>query len=406
MRSGVAIYTVTVVFFALNSQAQKHQRQSSLSPASPQAVCSFITSHMTSALPQVPTLCYAKLDKLDGIYDISIVSSNDVLEGNLRRAWSSSLFQLFEQVVMEKSLGGACGTSPVCIITVSDARMSIHNLSYRIFLDKHLVESTQAQVETFHGTPLSEQWYLAWWEVLMANKESGYPGSEENARQIGLGACHDYLRALAKRIEAQGKTPPNCAVMLATPTKVYISIEFDSLLSAVLISSSGDLPDTFGKAFSNTGYDGQVIIRSPYVSTVSGDARVYKIYPLRPLEFVYEEERGGLRTEAEGNFLLESRYSDDGQTSAQSLLLVDPKYDGLIRFAAVFEFPNGGNDHSRLVDLTDGAEWRISDETFTRCGVTLGSELTTVAGRDQAPTLTIHNGSNSCRLDATFVKGW
>jgi hypothetical protein len=183
---------------------------------------------MNTSLPQVPTLCNAKQDEVPGFYDINIVSPKDVLEGDLRRAWSSALFQTLEQTVVQKSLHGACAASgtvadsiakakTVCEVTISDALMSRHNVSYRIFLDSHLIDSTQMEVEVFHGTPLSEQWYLAWWENLLAGKESGYPGSVDNGRQIGLDACKDYVSAFAKRIESEGKTLPMCAVMLATP---------------------------------------------------------------------------------------------------------------------------------------------------------------------------------------------
>jgi hypothetical protein len=188
------------------------------------------------------------------------------------------------------------------------------------------------------------------------------------------------------------------------------SLEFPTLVSASVSSPAYDLPSTFGKVFSNTGYGGQVIIRSPYLHTVSGDARVYKIYPLRNLEFAYEEEQSGLRSESESHFLLESRYRGDGQTNAR-ILLSDPKKESIIRTAVVFEFPNGRADMD-VIDTTDGAEWRISTETRTACDVSMGSELHVVAAvgvGDTAPVVpivTVRKDGKPCRLDAVFLKGW
>jgi hypothetical protein len=65
-----------------------------------QAVCKFISEHMQSNLPQSPTLCSATQER-SGDFEINVFSPKDVLEGDMRRAWSSALFQTLEAIVSE-----------------------------------------------------------------------------------------------------------------------------------------------------------------------------------------------------------------------------------------------------------------------------------------------------------------
>src|SRR5271165_1695121 len=89
-------------------------------------VCSFITSKMMSAVPTVPTVCAVK-DNYPFQYVLRIFSPTEVLEGKMRRAWSTALFLTAHALFFGGALNGACEFSLGdkdwygCGLEVSDA---------------------------------------------------------------------------------------------------------------------------------------------------------------------------------------------------------------------------------------------------------------------------------------------
>ncbi|WP_263373909.1 hypothetical protein [Granulicella aggregans] len=400
--SFIVFGVLSVALGATSSLGQERKKQTVPLPASPQAVCTFITSQMTSMVPQAPTLCSGERSEVAGYYEISVVSPTDALEGNLRRAWSSALFQTFEHLVDEPSLKGACKTDIICDTKISDTSMSRESLDYQIFLTQNFVEHVQLAGHAFHAPSLSERWYLLWWDALMVGKESDNNSSAAAARSVGERACQDYMDAEAKRTDTKWGTGPQCFVMLATEKNLYLTLNFPTLVSALVDRS--DIVSVLGRALSSASYDGAVVVRSPYLDTTSGKERVFKIYPIRGLQFAYDEQQSGMRSLAEATLLLEERYRGYGQTTEYSLSNAGNS-SIWIRTAAVFEFPHGKVDRT-TVDLTDGTEWKLSDESKARCGVVLGSEITTFGVIDKAPILTVDSKGQSCSLDAMFLRGW
>ena len=116
---------------------------------------------MQSKLPQSPTLCSATQEAL-GDYEINVFSPKDVLESDMRRAWSSALFQTLEALVTEKSLDGACSLEePICFVSVSDSHLAGEGIRYRLILSKKDLDALRLWSKDFmapsfptHGTLL------------------------------------------------------------------------------------------------------------------------------------------------------------------------------------------------------------------------------------------------------------
>ena len=430
MKISVLFSVVAALSLTIPAHGEKAQNQSA---ASPQAVCAYIVGRMTTALPKQPTLCSGNQERTSGRYFINIFSPNNVLEGDTRRAWSSALFQTLEDLAEEKSLDGACSTTPDCAVTIADAYMSQHNLRYKTFLDKVGVSFLRG------GSPsapaeFSEHWYVAWWQRLFTLKESDNPGSKENATQLGKRACEDYIAASRKRDSAEfarrqedrltkeGGTLlgtvelghptkselPSCSVMLATDKRIYIAVDFADLMNALFgASRQEELPPTFGSWFDSTGYDGQVIIRSPWTDNGGQALRVYYIFPLRAIEFAYEEKESGLRDEFGVGELLRTDFEVPGQVCEDTFECSTSANAVVVRYATE-------PDETVIVDMTDGAEWKISKESFDRCSLGLGVEVNvstllvtgSTASLNGPPVLSTQRDAVYCKLTATFVKGW
>ncbi len=409
MKKTIFFSVVAGLSLAVPTQGQKAQIQPNASAASPQAVCAYIVGRMTTALPQQPTLCSGKQEKAPGYYSISIFSPKNVLEGDARRAWSSALFQTLGDLVAEKSLNGACSTTPICIANISDAYMAQHNWRYKTILSQDLVSSMKGpswRVE------FSEDWYLAWWQRLFTSfKESDISWSKENATQLGRSACEDYIVALRK---TNSELPiPTCSVMQANDKNIYIALDLADWAYTRIVSFVYEMPSTFGRAFDNTGYSGQVIIRSPWRRDGGSPDRVYQIYPLRAIEFAYEEKESGTRGAGvaggmEAWRMLDSYFDIHGQTSENNF------DSSILANAAVIRYVTGPND-TVTVDMTDGAEWKISKESFDRCNLHTGDEIeisTLLLLPDNTtnlhgpPVLSTQKDAMYCKLTATFVKGW
>jgi hypothetical protein len=431
MRISVLISVVAGLSLTIPAYGENVQNQPT---ASPQSVCAYIVGRMTAALPQQPTLCSGKQEQAPEYYSISIFSLKNVLEGDARRGWSSALFQTLEDLVEEKSLNGACSTTPICEVTISDGYMAQHNWRYRKFLDKEGVSLLRGKSTPPALSEFSEHWYITWWRSLFTVKESDNPGSKENATQLGKRACEDYIAAFRKRNSADFArrqedllakeggtllgTPemehpvkselPSCSVMLATDNRIYIALDFADLMNALLgASQQEELPTAFGGWFDNTGYDGQVIIRSPWTDNGGQALRVYYIFPLRAIEFAYEEKESGLRDEFGVGELLRTEFEVSGQVSEHTF------ESSVLANAAVVRYAPGSDD-TVIVDMTDGAEWKIPRESFDRCNLGTGVEINvstllitgSTASLHGPPVLSTQKDAVFCKLSATFMKGW
>lgn len=383
--------------------------KSAASEAEQQAICSYITASMSSVISQVPTLCSAARDEASKheksqYFDIDIFASGNVLQGPQRRAWLSALFQTLEGVAHETPLNKACSPDNVCLLSFADTQMSEHSLRYELYLRSSEVNSLQSMLKANSSSEFSELWYELWWGSL--HKVSSHPGSKENSKLLGQDACKSFLDLASKQAKEYGKEPPSCSVQLATAEEIYLVIDFSDLIKALTGDLIADsiLPGTVASRLNDTGYGGDVVIRSPWFKTADGNERAYRIYHLRDLEFAYEEERGGLRSESDVDVLLAMRYRSSGVTS-QNHLVADPKTDSVIRPVAVLSITQG-TDGSQIVDTTDGAAWRVSAKSSTDCDLQPGRGVFVFAPSDTNAILTTSYKGKSCKLDASFVMGW
>lgn len=415
MKSGTTLVWTLVAFTAaVQLMAQKgegpilHPKTTSTnSSENPQAVCKFISEHMHSELPQSPALCSA-MQEATGDYEINVFSPTDVLEGDMRKAWSSALFQTLESLVSEKSLNGACsGKKVACFVNVTDSLMSSENIRYRLLLaGTDSLPLSQALMDSSHITEFSDSWYIMWWDSMMQSKESEHPQSKENAGLIARDACDAFLRSVTKRFEMLNKPPPSCSVLLATDKSLYVEVDSD-FVDALVSDNWDGLPTIFGKAFDATSYDGQVIVKSPWIGMSDGtQRRIYFTFPLYGLEFLFEEIRSGSRSEAESLITLVGDFRGEGQTTLTNLLDSDQKGNSLTLRNAGIAHVKFGQDNSALLQTTDGAEWQTTEQNLVRCGVLPDSEALILLLPDKPPSFSVDNGGSRCRLDVTFVRGW
>ena len=121
----------------------------------------------------------------------------------------------------------------------------------------------------------------------MQSKESEHPQSKENAELIAKDACEEYLQSIAKKFGLLNKPSPSCSVLLATDQSIYVELDFTELVQALVANNWAGLPTTSAKHFDATSYDGQVIVKSPWMSMSDGtQQRVYYTFPLYALEFL------------------------------------------------------------------------------------------------------------------------
>jgi hypothetical protein len=412
VKSGtIVLWTLVAFTAAMQLMAQQgegpilHPKATSTnSSGNAQAVCKFISEHMQSELPQSPTLCSA-MQEATGDYEINVFSPKDVLERDMRKAWSSALFQTLESLVSEKSLNGACsGKKAACWVNVTDSLMAAENIRYRLLLSEALVVSA---TNGNNFKDFSDTWYIMWWNSMMNSKEAEHPQSKENAELIAKDACEEYLQTNAAEFGLLHKPPPSCSVLLATDQSIYVELDFSEFVGALVANNLAELPKTFGKAFDATSYGGQVIVKSPWMSTSDGaQSRFYYTFPLYALEFFFEEIHSGSRSEAESHITLVGDFRGEGQTNLTSLFRSDQKGDSLtVRNAAIVHV-NFGQDDSVLLQTTDGAEWRTTEQNLIRCGVSPGSEASIFLLPDKPPSFSVDYGGTPCRLDVTFVRGW
>lgn len=164
--------------------------------ASPEDVCSFVTSKVRAAVPQVPILCVSKKSDLNG-YVFDVFSPTDVLEGKLRRAWSVALFEALQELYFDEVLGGICYSNggeqwKGCVVNISDSYLSVHNgKQYMVSLDRQMKQHWPPDVS-------SDDWYQWWWFVLSEGTTFPHEGSERTARSFGEDTCKSYTSALRK----------------------------------------------------------------------------------------------------------------------------------------------------------------------------------------------------------------
>lgn len=359
---------------------------------------------MTESVPQIPTLCSA--EQATGVlYEINVVSPTPVLEGNMRRAWASALFQTIEAMTREPSLHGACSNAPSCELVVSDSTMAQNSLVYWTFIDSRLISviTAQAKSSTGAGTVLSDDWYIAWWDNLYKRSEAVQ--SAKHAMYLAKSACEAYAREFAPRYRAFKHAPPDCSVMLATDKKVYLVMTFKEFIDAVDAGAPADLARTIGRTFDGTGYDGQLVLTSEWVGDSPDTWRIHRAYSFRSLEFAYEEMTSGVRTEAAASVLLSLRYFEQGQELFDRLPSLGPK-EAVYRGGAVVRLDpsSGGNN---LIYTTDGAVWRLSTDSLVRCGIGDGSEFDMLLFAGQNQTMTIDSGpAHRCEVNVVFAGSW
>jgi len=180
-------------------------------------------------------------------------------------------------------------------------------------------------------------------------------------------------------------------------------VDFPDLLNAIAANHFLPLPETFGQAFASSGYDGAVIFRSPW-TTGASPTRAYQIYPLHSIAFWWDEVNSGVREKFSAALLLQEE-SREGQT-ARDVFPPDPK-ENVISDAAIVRIMPAQNDNL-LMDLTDGSEWSVPQESLSRCNLKVGTgvfiaSFVSVSG-DRSPVSV--SGPKRCALDAVFVKGW
>jgi len=363
----------------------------SVAAASPEALCSFITGRMTSSLPQVPTLCSGK-QHLPGYLDINIFAAKDVFQTNMRRTWSSALFQTLQALSEEKSMKGACFEAPKCIFSISDGTMAERRLRYRLILDQNMMSVLRSR-----GADYSDPWYVSWWTSLMGGKEADYPQSKENAESLGKDACDVYKKQSEMWSRAFNKPIPSCSVMLATNKALVLVIDYDDFLSAWDESNVKIALDAIGQSMDNMAYKGNVIIRSPWNKRDDGrQSRIYNIYDLGGLEFAYEEVHSGTRSETSGEIILTDYFLSIGQTESDKVT-TDTSSQYILRESRV-------QDGTILIDATDGSEWRATSDSLTRCPLAIGDE--TFLFNDGNKSMLFDQATISCQANVIFVKGW
>ncbi len=108
------------------ADGQVERRATKPSPADPSrnrggdgpdsvAVCSYLTGRLRADVPGVPTLCQPvavgarRGNGARPAVVVSVFSPSEVLEGEMRRAWSTALFQAVQALFFQGSQEGVCG---------------------------------------------------------------------------------------------------------------------------------------------------------------------------------------------------------------------------------------------------------------------------------------------------------
>jgi Trypsin-like peptidase domain len=362
-----------------------------LRSAGAEDLCSFITHKMQLALPQVPTLCTPVAPYvLPGGSVVSVFSPTDVLEGKMRRAWSTALFRTAQGLFFGGMFNGACESAPAptCELLVSDSSLSRSGMYYRLDTPVSLAERILA------GDPASEGVYDLWWQLLEAGKTSEDPermskGGAEAGAQV---ACREFRKAFPEAL-ASVFPAPACSAILATDNSVYIVLDFPNILDAALVNNAWPMLDAFGKAFDETGYEGEVIFKTPWSGS---GARLYRMYSLREIEFWWEEAHAGVTDKADAALNLHES-AEEGQEDKDN-------FPATVRYSAVVSVTSVPSSRLVLVDLTDGSEWSFPADTEPGCDLVPGAMV--LEAKPMEPNASPRATYRTCNSIGTFVQGW
>jgi len=386
------------------SLAEWRAKEGVHSRVSADAVCSFITSKMMSAVPTVPTVCVVK-DNYPFQYVLRVFSPTEVLEGKMRRAWSTALFLTAQALFFDGALNGGCQFSfgdkdwSGCELEISDSYSSEYHFHYSLWMDR----ASHFVVGHFPD-PSSDEWYEYWWHSLLNLKEGDKRfASREGALARGNAACKEFVRAFPTL--SYGKSV-ECSMLLVTDSAAYAVVDFPNVLLAMYGLNVDLLMNTFGKEFASSAYDGAVIFKSPW-TTGASPTRIYRIFPLRSITFWWEEANSGVRDKYAAAIHLDSEH-ETGQQDRDVFSFAHEAESTLhFRTPVIVRVTPASNGHS-LMDLTDGSEWSINNEAQNRCNLNEGIEVKIFAESSGAPPLVSGSakGKRGCHLDAVFVKGW
>jgi hypothetical protein len=360
--------------------------------ASPDAVCSFITGKMTSALQQVPTLCTGE-KSLSGNLRINVFAAKNVFQTDLRRAWSSALFEAMQSIQKDKSQRDSCFVgSSKCIIEIADSNMAESGLHYRLILDDDWIGAVKS-----HGPDFSEDWYKLWWLELTLGKKADHSQSKESAESLAKIACDAYQKESEPWAHAFNRQIPTCSAMVATDEALVIVIDYDDFMLALEEGNARYVLESIGKTLDDTAYKGTVIIRSPWMKRDDGsETRIYKMYDLGGIEFAYEEFHSGTRSEVSAETLLSGDFRTIGQTDSNKF------NDDASSQYIVREAPSP--DGATFIDTSDGAEWKATAVSMARCPFAVGNSV--YAMKAEKLIMFGYLGMESCQIDVSFVKGW
>jgi hypothetical protein len=421
------------VLAAMTLSALSICAQTPAKTASAEDVCSFITTKMKAAAPEIPTFCMPAETPSPFEYKLTVFSTTDVLQGKMRRTWSVALFEAAQELFFGNALNGTCESvlkesSNVsrCQLNVSDAYMSQRGERYQIVMP--VLDMLKGQL---YGDPSSDDWYQMWWYAALLDQTfDHWAGSKRDAEGRANLACRVYLQKIQEdpevRLLPNDIPVPECSLVLATDFSVYIAIDFPSFSAPGFVNYEEPLDEVFGASFADTPYEGAVVFRSPWKTFNGGNtSRCLWSYGLRELGFHWEELHSGVR----GDVL--ARPEPGGQTDRDSPT-PGPSGGAIVKLSTAA-------DGREVADLTNGSEWYLAQldgnlksgsvtlpaGTITHRQATLAGMLTGLAGK--ASQCTLHIGDKvliiqtgpantkhavllvlgrNCELQATFAGAW
>ena len=354
-------------------------------------VCSFIVGKIRQAVPDVPTMCHVGETSNSRSYDVTVFSTVDVLQGKLRRAWSTALFDATQDLFYGNALGGAChgsltGESRWCTVSFSDSEMASWDRHYSVL-------SLPGMEKDLYGDPSSDDWYRNWWGMSRPTFDHG--GSQEAATWAGKQACGMYEDAIREEIRQDqlysvkpaGMTIPTCTVFVATDSFVYIQIDNDGVFADYI----RPLPMTFGQAFSGLPYDGTVTFKGAWFESKEGPARIVDSFDLPDLKFLYDEVHSGSRSEREAS----ARVSGQQSWSLKHALNEKASLGWVVN--VTWTAPGRS-----LVKLSGGSEWTVPQT----CQLNVGDELALNFPPGSKYGFTQIRKGGQCITEVEFVGGW
>jgi hypothetical protein len=349
---------------------------------------------MRQALPDIPTMCHVSKTTTDERYEVDVFSAVDVLHGKFRRAWSSALFDSAQELFFGASVGGICNRSfdsrLSCEVLFSDSDMARSGLKYRL-----VNYPGQEAKALLYGEPSSDRWYQAWWDAAVAAETSTNDGSKWHAESVGRLSCEMYANSVRLdplyHLRPADMPIPDCQVLLATDSFIYIQVDFPSTTSPALANYSTHLPETFGFAFSESAYSGSVILRGPWSNSNDGPWRTVYLYDLRNLTFLYDEVHSGMRSTEEAGIRAVQNASSGQNTHSRS----ERAHIGQV--VAVTSSPDG----RLILKATGGALWSVPKSCDANVGDSLAPAYDS-EGKDEIADLT----QNIFCAGPTFIGTW